>query len=396
MNYRVIIILLLSIVSCKKENKELFVLDNLLVSKNIPVIIKRSDFKQIKQNKVPVFYFLDKVIPAQLDDLDGDGVWDEIALVIDNKQQGNLALSLKWEDKLPNFPKQTNIRIGVSKQKNYHFKDVNYTVKPNNHQKENPPRLYQMEGPAWENENVAFRTYFDNRNGKDIFGKRTTNMVLDSVGLKGANYHKLSNWGMDILRVGNSLGAGEIGFKYKDSLYRIDNTVKKSVKIVTEGAVRSILEFRYEGFQFADITIDVVEKITIWAGSYGYQSDVSYSGTNKSLQLITGFANFYKQEISQNKVEDYSYFASHGIQSEHKDVLGMAIITQTDNLVSVEKMANDNKKITDTNYGILKFNTQKSTRFWFVSGWEKSNLKFKEKEFFFNTIQNEVTNFNKN
>ena len=39
-----------------------------------------------------------------------------------------------------------------------------------------------MEGSAWENDLVGFRNYMDQRNGMDIFGKTTPDMVLDQCG----------------------------------------------------------------------------------------------------------------------------------------------------------------------------------------------------------------------
>ena len=52
-------------------------------------------------------------------------------------------------------------------------------------------------------------------------------MVLDEVGTDTAkNYHQLSDWGMDILKVGTSLGAGALALQLqtndgKDSLVRL-------------------------------------------------------------------------------------------------------------------------------------------------------------------------------
>ncbi len=55
--------------------------------------------------------------------------------------------------------------------------------------------VYQMEGPAWENDIVAFRNYYDARNGIDIYGKRVNEMVLDSVGLKAGTIMQLAALG---------------------------------------------------------------------------------------------------------------------------------------------------------------------------------------------------------
>ena len=77
-----------------------------------------------------------------------------------------------------------------------------------------------------ENDKVGFRLYLDGRNAKDIYGKRTSELVLKDIGLDESgtpvdNYHVLRDWGRDILQVGNSLGAGGLALFENDSLHRL-------------------------------------------------------------------------------------------------------------------------------------------------------------------------------
>ena len=100
--------------------------------------------------------------------------------------------------------------------------------------------VYQMEGPAWETDLVGFRNYLDQRNGMDIFGKLTGEMVLDSVGVAGRqSYHDPDDWGMDVLKVGTSLGAGSIGYMYSDSIYRVGDSGSGTYELLMEGSQRS-------------------------------------------------------------------------------------------------------------------------------------------------------------
>src|SRR5690606_24347117 len=71
----------------------------------------------------------------------------------------------------------------------------------------------RYEGPGRESDKVAYRFYLDWRNGFDIFGKKIPDMVLQNVGQDGyQSYHEPADWGMDLLKVGKSLGAGGYGF----------------------------------------------------------------------------------------------------------------------------------------------------------------------------------------
>ena len=106
---------------------------------------------------------------------------------------------------------------------------------------------FQMEGVAWENDRVGFRNYMDERNGMDIFGKTTADMVLEEVGIAGApSYHEPGAWGMDVLKVGTSLGAGAIAYMFEDSLYRVGDSGAGSYHVVFQGPLRSRFRLDYE------------------------------------------------------------------------------------------------------------------------------------------------------
>src|SRR4051812_20681459 len=116
----------------------------------------------------------------------------------------------------------------------------------------------------------------DTRNTKDIFGKRTTKMMMDTVGVVAENiYHKLSDWGIDILAVGKSLGAGSLALKVpnvngKDTLIRLGGTnVGETIfEKVADGPIRAIFRMHYKGWQpIRGIEpINVTEEISIWGG----------------------------------------------------------------------------------------------------------------------------------
>ena len=112
--------------------------------------------------------------------------------------------------------KRTQAYLGIKT--NYSMKNGVYTggkFESTNHvsvPKKNFPHdaLYQMEGPAWEYDKVAYRFYLDERNRTDIFGKSTPKMVLNIVDkndlLSGnESYEYPLWWGQDIFKVGNSL-----------------------------------------------------------------------------------------------------------------------------------------------------------------------------------------------
>ena len=74
----------------------------------------------------------------------------------------------------------------------------------------------------------------------DIFGKIIPDMVLSQVGVDGyESYHEMSDWGMDILKVGKSLGLGSIAFWNGTKAERIEKTDSVICKILNDGILYS-------------------------------------------------------------------------------------------------------------------------------------------------------------
>lgn len=133
--------------------------------------------------------------------------------------------------------------------------------------------LVAYEGPGWESDRVGYRLYLDGRNAVDIFGKRQPGLILSTVG-RGDDYHAMADWGMDILKVGNSLGAGGFGVMRDGAAVQIGNAAQYKADIVTDTNDRATL--RVTHVTSATCGDDIVADYTIEAGSY--LTDVRVSG----------------------------------------------------------------------------------------------------------------------
>lgn len=108
----------------------------------------------------------------------------------------------------------------------------------------------RFEGPGWESDKVGYRLYMDWRNANDIFGKRTNKLVLQHVGLDGfMSYHKMCDWGSDILGVGQSLGIGSIGHWHDTIAERVSVTDSVNSRICYSGNLESKLKNEYNGWK---------------------------------------------------------------------------------------------------------------------------------------------------
>lgn len=344
-------------------------------------IIKILD--SIPANNLPVLKdSTGKVVPFQLDDLENDGIWDEMSLVLDFKpnQTRKLALTTIASESIPSFKPKTNIRFGIGTNKK-NVKEVLIQERKGD-PRTNDSIFYQMEGPAWENDKVGFRFYFDPRNGIDIFGKTTSEPVLDNIGLGDGNYHELANWGMDILKVGQSLGAGALAIKYKDSLYRLTGVDHTKFEMITEGPIRSIFEMNYKNSKIGDQYVDVIHRITIWKGQWGYKSDVFLKGSTDQMKLVSGIVNLKSNEMNTKVYSKYYTLKTFGKQSENKDLLGMALLVSKGDFIIQKKVDDGEMDIVNTYYTVMQVSSQKPTTFYFLSGWEASDKQFKTSEGF--------------
>lgn len=245
---------------------------------------------------------------------------------------------------------------------------------------------FQMEGPTWENENVGFRNYFDARNGMDIFGKTTTEMVLDSVGID-ENYHELQDWGMDILKVGNSLGAGAIGMIVNDSLYRIGIGADASFKIIEESPNSSSLVFTFENWKVQDRNYNLTHTITIKSGTHYYEGNVKVQGLKGDETIVAGIVD---HEVGINIVDagDYKILSTYGNQDTEGLKLGMAIAVDNESFdKNDEAKSYKGLQVDKTHLMLMKGN---NVTYKFFAGWELQDELFKSKDGFENMMLEEL------
>lgn len=282
----------------------------------------------VKEGFLPVFIIDgNSMVPSQVDDLNNDGNWDEAVVLLDFKAGETKLVEINQveADNYPEFEKRTNLRLGIV-QKDGSFKEVDHyrAIPCDNDFK----IIAQAESVSWENDKMGFRNYFDCRNVKDLFGKLKPEMVMDKLQTpEMGSYHKLSDWGMDVLHCGSSLGSGGLALMKNDSLYRLGSTDVYEYQKIIEGPVRSVFELRYKGWEVDGDDLQANERISIYPGKYWFQSDVTITGCPEGSQIVTGIVtSLLKNEPFQFKASDYQCIGTHDVQSLNNDELGMAVI----------------------------------------------------------------------
>ncbi len=374
------------------------------------VVLSRQALEQragkISTGKVPVFKTVSgEVLPSQTDDLNNDDTWDEVIFLasFQKREKYNINITFVQPEQLPVFKKRTNARM--AKLDGEKFLSSTKETMPKGHKQTDfsttKMPLYQVEGPTWENDKVAFRLYFDPRNGKDIYGKTTSDLVMDKVGLPSDNYHVKNWWGMDILKVGASLGAGALAIQITDlqgktTLARLGEGVEQTTyELVAAGPIRSIFRLQYKNWQPTPTEkYDVTETISIIASKFYYESAVTISGFTGEKNLVTGIVNLMSNKALQFKDKIYNYLATHDIQSENKDKLGMGIIVQQADFIAFgETPEEGSDKVLQTYYVALKAKANQPVSFKFYAGWEATDPRFADANHFENFLKSEINGF---
>ncbi len=225
----------------------------------------------------------------------------------------------------------------------------------------------QFEGPGWESDKIAYRIYLDSRNAIDIFGKKTDTTVLHNVGSDGfGSYHDISEWGVDVLKVGSSMGMGSVGFWTGNKAVHVEKTDSILCKL-ENNSDNSSVTIDYFGWDVNNMKVNLQSVMQIEAGSYltKYTQNLSTSLPN----LVTGIV---KQDNTAVKVftdikEGWTCLATFGTQTLQNDKLGMCVFVKTDQLTKITS---------DENSELLVMKPINNTlTYYFGAAWEQDSSK---------------------
>ncbi|MDX2430009.1 MAG: DUF4861 family protein, partial [Bacteroides sp.] len=179
LNIVAVTLLALLAVSCSSKEDLLIEVINLSDQQrdDATVILNRgeiSNMMDIPDGLLPILKNRKgEFLPCQLDDVNGDGSWDELYAPINMEpnQQKTIILAFISPADYPLFTTRTNLRLGDASKPDY--PEMSSASRLEGISFDNYSGVtgaaFQMEGVAWENDKVGFRNYMDQRNGIDIF-----------------------------------------------------------------------------------------------------------------------------------------------------------------------------------------------------------------------------------
>ncbi len=249
-------------------------------------------------------------------------------------------------------------------------------------------KIFPYEGIGWENEIVGYRLYLDERSVTDIFGKKTPGIALDKVDYRN-DYHSMADWGMDVMKVGPSMGVGGLGLYRGDSLERFGPDAAVSARVLKERGDSASFKVMHGNVPLGDGRMGQVD------ATYSIESGspltwVKVESLMPNATLASGLVNYEGNQRFRNsntvKKGEWRYIATWGDkQSEAKDGLG-AVLFYRDGDARLMPSVNDTYPI--------RFNTPSPT-YAFAGVWEQGPMGISDKESFMAWVDDQQRKLNK-
>lgn len=273
-------------------------------------------------------------VSYQRDDLDGDGRADALMFLVGPTDDA-VRIEIEAATTAREFPRRAQATLAVRQDGRFEdgvyvqgseYMPVTDVLVPAEQQQDSDWAMF--EGPVWESDLVGWRFYLDHRNRTDIFGKKIPDLVLER---QSGDYHAISDWGADILKVGNSLGIGSPAIETGDGPQVMDNASSRRVEIVANGPLRAIIRTTYSGWTVGEKTFDVVSELENRAGQRWTEQRLTLSGDSLDAALLTGIVKHPDVVDMVSGDEDGVFFAyTYGVQTDQGHGLGMAVLVPSE------------------------------------------------------------------
>lgn len=228
-------------------------------------------------------------VPYQLDDMNADGIPDELVLLIDMKpnEVRNLTIKLSSEPENMFFDSGTNAYIKLN-DKNKKYPKISAITYPGDVDNRQMYNSIYGHGAVLEGMYNAIRIYMDNRQSIDLYSKNRPQLELETTGFYTTAEQLADGYGRDILWAGTSVAMGSFRGWIDNAPATIDSVATRGQRLVTTGPLRSVIEVEDRGWSYYGTSIDMRQRYTIYKGHRDYEVEVTVSGARRGSIFATG------------------------------------------------------------------------------------------------------------
>ncbi len=321
-------------------------------------------------------------IPNQLDDIDNDGVKDEIAMVVDMEPGERKRIEIRYATE------GRVVRFGYDKR-------THAAVHP------------EYGGIGWESELIAYRLYPDYRNSIGVFGKQEPTLSLEkfAASVAGEGYNQLESWGVNVLEGGRSLGCGGFGLWYRDklvkpvnmvgaSLAKPDDSVARYTRIAADGPIRSVVQVIYDNWRVGDRALRVTATYSIFAGQRWTRTEIKIEGADSPMKIGVGLTKSAAGKLMRDEKEGLFYTWGTQSHREPPDSLGMAVIYPTENFDSFHERVDHAASLFDDEseayLAVLNPGADNEIVYWFMAAWSSGDIGVRKEDQFADLVSSVV------
>lgn len=230
-----------------------------------------------------------KDTPYQLDDMNADGVADELVMMLDLKpnETRSLTLTLSTAPDTTTFEAGTHAYIKLN-DKNKKFPKIAAITYPGDVDNRQMYNSIYGHGAVLEGLYNAIRVYMDNRQSVDLYAKNRPQLELETTGFYTTAEQLGKGYGRDILWAGTSVAMGSFRGWDNGTPTTIDSVTTRGQRVVTTGPLRSVIEVDDRGWVYNGKPIDMTQRYTMYKGHRDYEVEVTLKGAPANSTFATG------------------------------------------------------------------------------------------------------------
>ncbi len=243
-------------------------------------------------------------LPYQLDDLDDDGIYDELFFLTDmpRKSKQSITVTFSTVGTPAVFPSgvygSLSIRDRSSKNPK-HLPITSLTVPASS----NPYQYVFPHGPLLESEYVGFRIYCDHRQSVDYYGHRQKQVELPETAFYPSKEQKSNGYGDDVLYTGSTYGCGTMHGWDGATSVMFQNVRSRTYTLLASGPLRTIIQTVNKAWRVTEssLPVDVTTRYILCARHRDVKVEVRFSRPVPDLQLSTGVTDIVGSEAITDK-----------------------------------------------------------------------------------------------
>jgi len=312
-------------------------------------------------------------VPSQLDDLDGDGIFDELVFPVTfgSGLTANVRVDYSTEPVAHGYRPLVNAQMW--------WKNPDKTLSEKSQLSSDKDDMYRKlhhHGPAFESEYAAYRVYFDKKQSIDTYGKKRPGLELRETMWYPSDEQLAAGCGHDNLRVFGSVSVGALkGWNArKRAMEHIVDMRRREATIRAYGPLRTVVDMRVEGWRYGGREIDMTSRYILYGGGSVVKVENRIEGPGvDSLEFTTGVMKILDNKVFITRDNDSWVLTTAGCDYPENDkskwepeTVGLALWLPARQVVS---------QIDDAASYLCQLRPAGGRiDYWFVMGWRKSRF----------------------